>query len=277
MNHDIGHPSYGVGGKPIRHAISEPARVPAYSAVEPEEKPAQAQLTNMTLALRTLTDCMEAGEYSPRFGLFYGFSGYGKTVSAAFTAARTGALYIEAKSIWGTRSLLEGIATEMGISRPARTGAKLLQQIVDLLCRDPRPIIIDEMDYLVKRQMVELIRDIHDATPCAIMMIGEESLPAKLKEWERFDNRILVATAAQPANGADALKLRSHYCTMVDVSDDLAQMFAKRCRGVTRRIVVNLVAAQRIAAAEGVESIDLAWWGSRPVLTGDVTVRRSMA
>jgi hypothetical protein len=50
-----------------------------------------AQLANMALALRTLVDCMEAGEHSPRLGLFYGFSGYGKSVGAAFASARTGA------------------------------------------------------------------------------------------------------------------------------------------------------------------------------------------
>lgn len=158
-----------------------------------------AQLTNMSLALRTLLDCREAGNNAPRMGVFYGFSGYGKTVAAAFAAARTGAIYIHAQSIWTQRTFLETLAEEMGISRPEKTGPRILRQIIDQLNQSPCDIIIDEMDYLVQKRMVEIIRDIHDNTQVGVLMIGEEALPSKLKEWERFDNRILVATAAQPA------------------------------------------------------------------------------
>jgi len=236
-----------------------------------------ADLTNMSLALKTLLDVQDAGERSPRLAIFYGPSGYGKTVAAAFAAAHTGAAYIQARSIWTTRSLLEAIAEEIGIPNVARTSPKILAQIVQQLTIDDRPLIIDEMDYLVKRQAVEIIRDIHESTSIGIMMIGEEGLPQKLKEWERFHNRILVATAAQPASDDDALKLRDLYCTHARVSDELALHFRARCNGVTRRIVVNLKAAQRAAIDNGLDAIDLETWGGRAVMTGDVPARRRAA
>lgn len=234
-----------------------------------------AQLMNMQLALETLLACDQAGENSPRLGLFYGFSGYGKTVSAAFAAARTGAAYIEAKSVWTQRSILEAIAAELGIARLERSAPRILQQIIDTLSSEPRPLIIDEMDALVKKQLVEIIRDIHDATNIGIMMIGEEALPAKLKEWERFDNRILMATAAQPASVQDARRLADHYCTDVEIADDLVVLIAERCKGVTRRIVVNLNKVQREALSDGRSSADRAWWGNRPLQTGDIPTRRA--
>jgi hypothetical protein len=138
-------------------------------------------------------------------------------------------------------------------------------------------VILDEMDHLVKKLMVEVIRDIHDATGVAILMIGEEALPAKLKEWERFDNRILVARAAEPASADDALLLRNHYGLASLIADDLAIYFAERCRGVTRRIVNNLRAAQRLADAEGVDHMDRLWWGNRPVASGEIATRKSFA
>lgn len=233
-----------------------------------------AALTNMQLALETLMACDEAGEFSPRLGLFYGFSGYGKTTAAAFSAARTGAIYIEAKSIWTQRSLLEAIAREAGIAKMERSGPRILDQIIDALTADPRPLIIDEMDHLVKKHSVEIIRDLHDAIRSGIMMIGEESLPAKLKAWERFDNRILVATAAEPASAHDARLLRNHYCDEVEVADDLVDYIAERCHGVTRRIVVNLVKVQREALSNGCARADRNWWGSRPLQTGDIPIRR---
>jgi Cdc6-like AAA superfamily ATPase len=212
-----------------------------------------APLTNMSLLLSTLMDCRESENPSARMGLYYGRSGYGKTVAAGFAAARTGAIYVQAQRIWTQKTVLEAIAEELGIAQLERSGPKIFRQVVGL---------------------VEFIRDIHDATRVAILMIGEEALPAKLKRWERFDNRILVATAAQPASAEDALQLRDHYCHRIHIADDLAELFRLRCKGVTRRIVNNLQAAQRAASVEGVAEIDAAWWGDRPIATGEVAVRR---
>jgi len=252
MNHLASQPRLDLGDGPTGHA----------------------QLTNMSLALRTLLDCKDGGPGDPRMGVFYSFSGYGKTIAGAFTAARTGASYVLAQSVWSQRTLLEAIAEELGITRMDKTAPKLLRQIVDHLNYDPRDLIIDEFDHLVNKRSIEIIRDIHDATGIAIMLIGEEALLSKLKEWERFDNRIAVATPAQPASFADACKLRDHYCTRVRVEDDLAELFQVKCKGVTRRIVVNLKAAQRAAAEAGEPRIDRDWWGDRPIKTGAVTVRR---
>jgi hypothetical protein len=236
-----------------------------------------AQLTNMRLALRTYLDCLEAREGSPRLGILYGNSGFGKSVAAAFTASRTNAAYIEAKSIWTQRSLLEAVADELGITRLERSAPRILQQIIDALNHEPRGLLIDEMDHLVKKSQVEIIRDIHDATRIPIVMIGEESLPAKLKSWERFDNRILVATPAQAASVEDGRKLRDHYCSRISISDDLVDLFTKACRGVTRRIVVNLQNAQSVAIEQSQSRIDRDWWADRPILTGEVPVRRKAA
>lgn len=235
-----------------------------------------AQLTNMVLAMKTMVDLRDAGEGSPRIGLFHGYSGYGKSVAAAFCGSHFDAAYIEAKSVWTRRSLLEAIAAEVGVVRIARTAPKILGQVVDTLLETPRPLIIDEMDHLVKMQSVEIIRDIHDSTSVPILLIGEEALPHKLMEWERFHTRVLITTAAQPANFDDARKLRDLYCGRVHVDDDLVELFADRCAGVTRRIVVNLKGAQRLAIEEGATSIDRKWWGDRPIANGAVPVRRKI-
>lgn len=245
----------------------------------PTERTGPAQLTNMRLALSTLLAAQDAGEGSPRLCLLFGHSGYGKSVGAAYVASMTEAAYIEAKSIWTQRSILEALADEIGIASKERTSPRLLTQIVEQLNTTPRPLIIDEMDHLVKKQMVEIIRDIHDATTIPIMMIGEEALPAKLKAWERFDNRIIAATAAQPATAEDAMKLRDHYCLRVGLADDLVTEIAERSKGVTRRIVVNLRAVQRVALDDGRDKVDLAWWKTQqlPFLTGDLPARRKAA
>ena len=244
--------------------------------VEPQA-PAVAQLTNMALGLKTYLDCAEAEPYLPRVGALYGPSGYGKSVAMAFTAQRTGAVYLEAKSIWTQRSLLKAIAEELGIAALQRTAPDMLDQIIDVLNREPRGLIIDEMDHIVRKQHVEIIRDIHDATRVPILLVGEEALPAKLRVWERFHNRILVFTPAQPATNDDARKLRDHYCPRVAIADDLLERIVQACRGVTRRIVVSLKEAERHGVEQGAPEIDLEWWGDRPFSTGEAPARRLAA
>lgn len=234
-----------------------------------------AQLTNMRLGLSTMLDCQDAEEGSPRMGLFYGPSGYGKSVAAATIAARLNGAYVVAKSIWSQRSLLEAIATEVGITSLARTGPRLLDQIVQQLLDEPQPLVIDEMDHLVTKRSVEIIRDIHDNARVPVLMIGEEALPAKLKAWERFDNRILVATPAQPATIADARLLRSYYCQKVEIADDLLEAILKATQGITRRLVTNLQKVQTEAIAAGSSSFDLADWGDRRFRTGQVITRKA--
>lgn len=234
-----------------------------------------ARLTNMKLGLTTMLDLQDAAPGSPRMGLLYGPSGYGKSVTAAFLAATFDAAFVTAKSIWTQRSLLEAIGRELGIAKLARTGPALLEQITDQLLDEPKPLILDEMDHLVKKQSVEIIRDIHDAAGVPILMIGEESLPLKLKEWERFDNRILAATAAQPSNIDDARLLRDYYCARVQVADDLVQSILVATKGVTRRIVTNLQMVQGEALAQGLAKIDLAAWGDRRFKTGAIAPRKA--
>ncbi len=111
----------------------------------------QAPLTNMGLALRTLMDCMAVGRESPRLGLLYGYSGYGKSVGAAFAAARTNATYVCAKSVWTQRTLLEGIAGSLGIMKLVRTAPGILDQVIEQLTIHPRPLVIHEMDLSASR------------------------------------------------------------------------------------------------------------------------------
>lgn len=239
--------------------------------------PSAVQLTNMALALRTYLDCAEARPGAPRIGILYGPSGYGKTVAMSFVAQRAVAAYILAKSVWTQRSLLLGIAEELGIRMPARTAPQLLDQIIDQLNREPRALILDEFDHLVHKNHVEIIRDIHESTMIPILLVGEEQLPAKLKKWERFHNRILVMTPAQPATEDDARKLRDLYCPRVEMADDLLKRVVMACHGITRRIVISLQNAERTAIEEGVVSIDAEWWGNRPFADGEAPTRRLAA
>lgn len=242
----------------------------------PIEFSASTRLTNMDLCLRTMLAAQGAGEGAPRLAIFYGWSGLGKTVAAAHAAAVTGAVYILATRVMTQKSFLETLARELGLARPGRTSSDMLNNVIQRLNQNPQPLVIDEMDYLAKDQLVGIIRDIHDACNIPILMIGEEGLPALLKQWERFDNRIIAATPAQRASIADGRILRDIYARRVHVADDLVDHFTTRCKGITRRIVVNIQDAQSVALEEFEASkIVLAMWGDRQVRDGSLPRRQA--
>lgn len=235
-----------------------------------------ANLTNMSLCLQALLECRNSPIDTARMGIFHGFSGYGKTYAAGFTVSRTGAVYLRARRLWTEKTFLEALAHELSVPLKRRTAADLLNQIIEHLKRQPVDLIIDEMDYLADKGLVETIRDIHDDTRIAVLMIGEEALPAKLQRWERFDNRIVTTFAAQPATVDDARKLRDHYRHRVDIADDLVELIRQRCKGVTRRIVGNLDEVSKTGRRDGVTMIDAKWWGNRPIRTGEFVTRKAV-
>jgi type II secretory pathway predicted ATPase ExeA len=160
----------------------------------------------------------------------------------------------------------------MGIT-PIRPAYKMIDQINEQLLNSELPLIIDEMDHIVNKKAVEVIRDIHDGSGAAILMIGEEQLDIKLQKWERFHNRILDWQPAQPSDINDAKHLAKLYCKDVTIDDDLLQAITEQSKGVTRRICVNLNLAQEHALNLGQDSINLAQWGNKPFYTGEAPRR----
>lgn len=232
-----------------------------------------ASLSNMHLAAMALDRAMGRHQNLPGLVTFYGPAGYGKTIACWHAVAMFGAVYLEASIVWTQKGLLQDLAADLGITKPAKVTAQILKQVIEDLRRDPRPIIIDEMDRALKTSLIEVIREIHDNARVPVMMVGEENLPAKLVEWERFHSRILDHVQAVPADLDDCRKLAACYAPEVRFDDALLEHFRVRTAGSTRRIHVNIDAAREAAVREDVAHATRDWWGDRPVHTGQAPKR----
>lgn len=232
-----------------------------------------APLANVGLCTGALDRAMSRAAHLPGMVCFYGPSGWGKSTAAAYTANRSRAYYVECKSTWTKKATLMAIIHEIGIPSP-KTIYEMTDAICEQLARSGRPLIIDEMDHLVEKSAVEIIRDLYEGSGAAILLIGEERLPKKLEKWERFHGRILDFIPAQPADIEDARHLARLYCRHVAIADDLIAKIHEASAGSARRICVNLERVQEEAIALGQTEIDLARWGSRPFFSGEAPARR---
>lgn len=232
-----------------------------------------AQIANLGMCDIAIERAVSRSANLPGLVCFYGPSGWGKSMAANYVANTRRARYVQAKSVWTKKHFLKAVLFEMGI-KPAATIREMADQVAEELAASGRPLVIDEMDHLVDRNAVELVRDLYESSQAPILMIGEEGLPNKLKRWERMHGRVLAWVPAQPVTLEDAHKLRPLYCPNVDVAEDLLDKLVSLSHGSVRRVCVNLERIQEEAMVQGLDSIDLAAWGKRELYTGEAPKRR---
>lgn len=235
-----------------------------------------APLANVT-ALVSLIKRVQDRDYGlPGMACFYGFSGSGKSTAATFAANHYQAYCVQVKSVWTQKKLCDAILTDLGV-RPARTVADMLDQVAEHLARYNRPLIIDEADHLVSRNMIEVIRDIYESSGAAIILIGEEQLPQKLQKWERVHGRMLGWVGAQPGTMRDLELLSQIYCKGVTLGADLKDLLLRMSNHSIRRISVNLSTVREFALINGLSEVSRAEWGKREFFTGDAPAPRRIA
>jgi hypothetical protein len=194
---------------------------------------------NVTLLMELVDRVMGRGEGLPGMGTFYGPTGWGKSRAVCLCAISHRAYFVQMKSLWSRKYLLEKILTEMNIV-PARTMPPMLEQIGRQMAQSGRPLIIDEADLIVHKGMIEVIRDIFETSQGTVILVGEENLPGHLEAIERVHGRMLDWVAAQPAGMDDARMFAGLHCPGVAVADDLLERIVGAARGSARYVCTNL-------------------------------------
>ncbi|MBK1868287.1 AAA family ATPase [Aestuariivirga sp. YIM B02566] len=227
-----------------------------------------APLRNVTLCLQLITRLSERPAHLPGIGVFYGPSGFGKTTAAVHGAQRHNAYYVECGSSWHASSLVDAILHELTGHPSKGTVATKVERIIQLLAQDPKPLIIDEADHLVKKTMVDVVREISDKSAAPVVFIGEEQLPQKLIAFERAHNRVLEWVPAEPADINDAKSLAKIYVPELAIHDDLLKHIVETTDGITRRLVINFESIRQVALQKNLSKVGLSDWGDHDVYTG---------
>jgi DNA transposition AAA+ family ATPase len=233
-----------------------------------------APLKNVALFQALVERVQNRAAHLPGLAVFYGHSGFGKTFSAVYAANRARAYYIEVGETWTRRTLCDAVLKELG-ETPHGSVTDKVEAIVYRLGEDAeRPLIIDEADFLIRRSMVDVIREIHDKSQTPVILIGEELLPSKLMKWERAHNRVLDWVAAEACDLEDARHLARLYAPEVEIEDDLLAEMLRASGGRARRICVNVERIREHAALLDLPRIDRAAWGQGQFFTGEPPKRR---
>jgi DNA transposition AAA+ family ATPase len=240
-------------------------------------------LKNVMLFQELVEQVCSRSSHLPGMACFYGPSGYGKTKSATYGANHSSAFYIELNDTCTRKSMCQMILIEVGLPDLARKASvpDMVNAIQARLAETgDRPLIIDEADFLLKKNLIDTVRALHDKSGAPVILIGEELLPQKLKAHERAHNRMLNWVAAQPCDLDDTALIAERLGLAsqaggVKIGKDLVAAIHKASGGRIRRVLVNVEQIVNFARATSKSQIDLAAWGARPLSTGEPPSRRA--
>ena len=81
-------------------------------------------LKNVELLVSAMHDAINSPSHLPKFVIFSGYSGYGKSYSAVFAMNKFDCSYVEIGASWGISHLLDNILKELGTTTKEKTIAK---------------------------------------------------------------------------------------------------------------------------------------------------------
>lgn len=230
-------------------------------------------LTNVGLLSAAIGRALQRPLGLPGLVVMYGPSGFGKSVSAAYAANQYRAYYVECRHTWTKKAFLQAILREMSI-KPASYLYEMVDQVAEQLGRSGRPLIVDDVQYLLAKSAADVLTDLYNASQGTIVLIGEEGVASGLGKLERLHNRVLEWVPAQSASLSDVQRLAAATYPGVTFAEDLLNDLNKAVSGCLRRIAVNLHRVNSEAAAASRDRVDLEYWGERSWFTGRAPDRR---
>ncbi|WP_321367652.1 ATP-binding protein [uncultured Desulfuromusa sp.] len=227
-------------------------------------KHAMAMTKNLRLFMSAVDHLMNREIGTEGMGLLWGDPGQGKSTAVAYVVNAMDGIYVRAIGSWTVTSMLGTIATELGGHRMLRR-ADMIDFICQRLGQNPRPIFIDEADYLFRQvEMLDSLRDIYDLSGCPVVLVGMEQIARKLQNHGRFARRITEWVEFKGIDLDDTMQVTRDVCE-IDVADGLLEHLHNITNGNIGRIIIGLSKIEKMGKANGIDCVTLEQWGDRPL------------
>lgn len=226
-------------------------------------------ITKNVAALQLAYEALASRDHGvPGMGLVFGYTGAGKTTAISSLVNQTRGLYVRATSGWTPSSMLAKLMQELGAS-PRQRRADMLDFVVERLMHDPRPLFVDEADYLLRdADMLESLRDVHDMSGAPVVLIGMADIEKKIVHRKQLARRISHWVEFLPSDLDDARTLASTVCE-VELDDELLQALHAEAKGSIGLMTVGMARIEALARANGWRRVTGEQWGDRKLFLGN--------
>ncbi len=207
-------------------------------------RPGFAQTSNVQRFLNGISAVEERGAREASMVLVTGDPGYGKTATMWWWAVQNGAVYLRAKANSTPCALLSELVQELK-GRPVRNSDELLKQVVITLRREPRPVIIDEVEHTFRDlKVLETIRDIVDLVAVPMILVGTDQVQNRVARFAQFSSRIASVVQFKPATVKD-VRICCDFKCEVPVADDLVEEIHRQSAGRLREVINAIAVVER--------------------------------
>lgn len=156
----------------------------------------------------------------PKIVLVFGEYGLGKSETIKWWTFKNDCIYVRANQGMSSRWLLSEIAEELGEEAfwHIQDTFNLVEQ---KLKQNPKPLIIDEVDYLVNNNVIEVLRDLHDRTGCPMILVGMVNIDKKLSRYPHLKDRIYKSFKFESYDKQDIKQILSELSEIPIMNDGL--------------------------------------------------------
>jgi DNA transposition AAA+ family ATPase len=194
--------------------------------------------------------------------ILWGEPGEGKSTTVAFACNTLDGIFLRANTCWTPTSMLSALMVELGLATGSRR-APMGEAAVKRLAERPRPIFIDEADYLFRTpDMLDVMRDIYDVTGAPVVLIGMEDFARKVQAKGKFARRITQWVEFSGIDDEDARTLADTLCD-VKVADDLMAHVHQAARKNIGRMVTGLARIEQFGRLNALETVTRKAWANR--------------
>lgn len=197
---------------------------------------------------------LEKDNGTPGLGLFYGAPGLGKSVAATHMHVQKNYVYLRAKTPWTVKWFLNDLLHELNEKEMGRT-KDAYNRLVEVLSREPRLIIIDEVDHMLHdSKIIETMRDIHDESGNCFLLIGMQNIERKLKGFPHLYSRFADVIRAKPIRRDGILEI-SEKLVELPVLKETAEQLYELTNGELRKIITWLYYLEKKAQNNSLDDI----------------------
>ena len=189
----------------------------------------------------------------PKIALVYGDYGLGKSQTIQWWVDKNNSVYVRAIKSMTSRWLISEIAEELG-EEPFWHTQETFSIVESHLKRNPKAIVIDEMDYLTQNDTIELIRDLHDKTNCPIVFVGMSMADKKLARYPHLCDRIYKSLKFETFNSEDIKEILSEL-TELNFTSDAIEYLATRTNQF-RQLVKITNKLEKLSATNDLKELD---------------------
>ena len=204
------------------------------------------QTSNVSRFLTAVGAIDERGASEACILLVSGDAGHGKTRTGQWWALQQDAVFLRIKAAATPHWVLKDLVGELGEQAPAHNCEKLFAQAVGFLAKDPRPLVVDEVENgLHDIKVLETIRDVSDLTEVPVVFVGREYVWGRLKRYKHFRTRVGARADYGKATPDDVRKCVADLCE-VPVADEVIAKIHEDSDGHIREIVKAIKNVERI-------------------------------